>query len=199
MARPYTLKARADKQAETRRRIVEAAVDLHGTVGPAQTTASMVAAKAGVQRHTYYAHFPDERSLLLACSGAHAEHDPAPDPDAWRAIEDPATRRRTGLAELYGWYARNAGVLGCVLRDAEHHPLVREIVALRIEPRMAASRAALGEGLDGDQRALLGLMTGFHAWRSLAQDSGLDPDRAVELAAAAVEHGTARGVSTVPA
>ena len=69
MTRTYTLKRRAEQQAETRLKIVEAAVELHSSVGPAQTTVSMVAERAGVQRHTFYAHFPDERSLLLACSG----------------------------------------------------------------------------------------------------------------------------------
>ena len=78
-ARTYTLKRRAEQQAETRRRIVKAAVDLHGTVGPAQTTFSMVAERAGVQRHTLYAHFPDEWSLLMACSGYVDERDPLPD------------------------------------------------------------------------------------------------------------------------
>jgi AcrR family transcriptional regulator len=189
MARTYTLKARADKQAQTRRRIVDAAVELHGTVGPARTTASMVAQRAGVQRHTYYAHFPDERSLLLACSGAHAEHDPVPDPESWRIIEDPRARLRAGLGELFGWYARNAGVVACVLRDAEHHPPVREIVELRIAPRLAACAAVLGEGLDGDQRLLLQVMMGFPSWRTLAEACGLDQARAVELAAAAIEGG----------
>ena len=84
MARTYTLKRRAEQQAETRQRIVEAAVDLHGSVGPAQTTFSMVAERAGVQRHTLYAHFPDERSLFLACSGLALERDPLPDAAPWR-------------------------------------------------------------------------------------------------------------------
>ena len=69
MTRTYTLKRRAEQQMETRRRIVEAAVDLHSSVGPALTSISMVAERAGVQRHTLYAHFPDEKSLFLACSG----------------------------------------------------------------------------------------------------------------------------------
>ena len=79
MARTYTLTRRAEQQAETRRRIVEAAVELHGSVGPALTSISMVAERAGVQRHTLYAHFPDERSLQLACSGLFAERAPLPD------------------------------------------------------------------------------------------------------------------------
>ena len=86
MTRTYTLKRRAEQQAETRRRIVEAAVDLHAGIGPALTTFSMVAERAGVQRHTLYAHFPDERSLYLACSGRTVERDPLPDAEAWRAI-----------------------------------------------------------------------------------------------------------------
>src|SRR5512139_3404474 len=98
MARPYTMRRRAERQAETRQRIVEAAVDLHGSVGPARTTFSMVAERAGVQRHTLYAHFPDERSLYLACSGLAFERDPMPEAEAWRAIADRGERLRVGLA-----------------------------------------------------------------------------------------------------
>src|SRR5918994_892175 len=86
MTRTYTLKMRAEQQAETRRRIVEAAVDLHGSVGPALTSLSMVAERAGVQRHTLYAHFPDERSLYMACSGLSLERDPLPNAADWRRI-----------------------------------------------------------------------------------------------------------------
>ncbi len=108
MPRPYTLKRRAERQADTRRRIVEAAVELHSTLGPARTPLSMVAERAGVQRHTLYAHFPDERSLLLACSGLAAERDPLPDADPWRAIADRRERLRIGLRAVYGWYGRKA-------------------------------------------------------------------------------------------
>ena len=100
MTRTYTLKRRAEQQAETRRRIVEAAVDLHGSVGPALTTFSMVAERAGVQRHTLYAHFPDERSLLLACSALHMERDPLPDAGPWRERKDPRERLRAGLLAM---------------------------------------------------------------------------------------------------
>src|SRR6476469_6899176 len=103
MARSYTLKKRAEQQAETRQRIVKAAVHLHTKLGPAATTFSMVAEKAGVQRHTLYAHFPDERSLLMACSGLALERDPLPDPAPWRPIEDRDERLRAGLAAIYGW------------------------------------------------------------------------------------------------
>src|SRR5262245_32097065 len=121
MTRTYTLKRRAEQQAETRRRIVEAAVELHGSVGPAATTISMVAERAGVQRHTFYAHFPDERDLFLACSGLVEERDPIPKAALWRAIDDRHERLRAGFTAIYEWYERNAVLLGSVMRDAEHH------------------------------------------------------------------------------
>src|SRR5262245_15947840 len=138
MARTYTLRRRAASQAETRRRIVEAAVELHGSVGPARTTLSMIADRAGVQRHTLYAHFPDERSLYTACSGLHFERNPLPDAAPWRSIEDRQERLRMGLGAIYNWYERNAELAGCVLRDSECHPLTQEIVELRFGPYMAS-------------------------------------------------------------
>ena len=134
--RTYTLKRRAESQAETRQRIVEAAIALHTEIGPAATTISMLAERAGVQRHTVYAHFPDDRSISLACSGLHYERDPFPDATPWRAIEDRRERLRTGLSALYVWYARNAQLVASVVRYAEHHALTREIKMLRVAPVM---------------------------------------------------------------
>jgi AcrR family transcriptional regulator len=188
MPRTYTLKRRAEQQAETRQRIVEAAVGLHGSVGPAQTTFSMVAERAGVQRHTLYAHFPDERSLLMACSGLVAERDPLPEADAWRAIEDHRERLRVGLRAVYDWFERNADVAACVLRDAEHHTLTREIAALRLGPYFAAYQEVLGHKLSSKQRALLHLALSFHTWRSLVRESGLKQNVAVAAMAEAI-HG----------
>ena len=186
MSRPYTLKRRAERQAETRHRIVEAAVDLHGSIGPAATTLSMIAARAGVQRHTLYAHFPDERSLFLACSGLVMERDPLPDATPWRRIADPGERLRAGLRALYGWYRRNAALAACVLRDAEHHALTREVVDLRMEPSMASYHEVLGAGLNARQAALLRVALSFFTWRTLTGEGGLTPDAAVDAMACAV-------------
>lgn len=186
MTRTYTLKRRAEQQAETRRRIVDAAVQLHGSVGPASTTISMVAERAGVQRHTLYAHFPDEKSLFLACSGLVFERDPMPAAEAWRSLGDADKRIRTGLGAIYDWYARNAQLAACVLRDAEHHELTREISEMRFGPYMAAYRDVLGERLSARQRALLALALNYFTWRSLTQDGGLDQKGAVAVMAQAI-------------
>ena len=178
MTRSYTLKRRAEQQAMTRQRIVEAAVDLHGSVGPASTTVSMIAERAGVQRHTFYAHFPEERDLFLACSGLAHERDPMPEATAWQATKDPRKRLHTGLRALYDWYKRNAGLLACVLRDGEHHQLTREIAALRFSGPMASYRQVLSEGLGAQQRAMLGLALSFFTWRTLTQEGKLKQDAA---------------------
>jgi len=187
MTRTYTLKRRAEQQADTRRRIVEAAVDLHGSIGPAATTFSMVAERAGVQRHTLYAHFPDERSLLMACSGLAMERWPPPDAAPWRAIADRRERLRTGLQEIYGWFERNADLTACVMRDAEVHPLVMEINALRYGPYVAAYNDVLGEKLNATQRTMLRLALSFFTWRTLVRESGLKQLAAVVAMVHAIE------------
>jgi AcrR family transcriptional regulator len=165
--RRYRLGRRAGSRDETRRRIVEAAVELHSTLGPARTSVAAIAGRAGVQRHTYYAHFPEERSLFLACSGLALERDPLPDPEAWSALPAGGERLARGLAELYAWYARNEQQSACVLRDSGHHALTREMVELRMAPVFARAAEVLGEGLSERARALLAVALDFACWRAL--------------------------------
>lgn len=186
MPRKYTLKQRAEQQAETRQRIVDAAVELHGDVGPANTTISMIAERAGVQRNTFYSHFPDERSMLMACSGHTMESDPLPDAESWRELSDPEERLQTGLTAIYNWFARNEGVVGCSLRDAEHHALTREITELRFGPPFALYHEVLGARLKQKQRAMLALALSFHTWRTLARDAGLGEKDVAKMMARAV-------------
>lgn len=198
MARKYTLKRRAEQQAETRQRIVEAAVELHGSLGPARTTLTMVAERAGVQRHTLYAHFPDERSLLLACSGHFMERNPMPDATPWQTITDRGTRLRTGLGAVYGWYETNAEMIAHVTRDAETDPVLHEISEMRHGPHAAAWVAVLGDGLGGTAAALLRLALGFPTWRTLARDAGLGSTGAAEAMTEAILGAEASAESTQP-
>lgn len=182
--RPYRLKARAEKQEQTRRRIVDATVELHSKLGPARTTIAQIAERAGVQRHTFYAHFPDERSLFMACSGQALDHDPLPDVERWQDVSPGQERLQFGLAQLYQWFDRNADLAACVLRDAEHHDLTREIVEIRMAPTFDRGARILGEGLDEPSRAILAVGMLFQTWRSLSAD--YDPVEAAALMASAV-------------
>ena len=123
--RPYRKHRRAELEQQTRERIVEATVDLHGSVGPARTTVSGVAERAGVQRATVYRHFPDEESLFVACSAHWRERNPRPDLAGWAAVRDPDARLELALRELYAWYGRTEQMIGLLTRDAALVPSMR--------------------------------------------------------------------------
>jgi AcrR family transcriptional regulator len=191
--RTYELKERAQKQAETRRRIVEATVALHQEVGPARTTVAEVARRAGVQRLTVYNHFPDERELFGACSAHFIAENPPPDPRPWAQIEDPLERLRTALRETHAWFRRTRAMLANIERDVALLPALNEVVTAGRAPRDAAVREVLssGWGARGARRrrlvAAIGLATSFGAWDSLVTREALDDEEAVEVLARAVE------------
>jgi AcrR family transcriptional regulator len=182
--RSYRLGKRAEQQAQTRRRIVDAAVDLHSTLGPAQTTVAQIAERAGVQRHTYYAHFPTEWDLLLACSGQALERDPLPDLENLQSLPPGPERTLAGLSQFYAWFGRNAQLASCVLRDAEQHALTRQIVEMRMTPAFAAAASLLGESLCKRQLALLQVALDFACWRALS--STLSPGEAASVMSEAI-------------
>ena len=186
MTRKYELKRRAERQEQTRRRIVEATVGLHESVGPARTTVSAVAERAGVQRLTVYRHFPDERALLAACSGHWVASNPAPDPAPWRKVRDPEERLTKALTEVYAHYDGTEPMMANLVRDAPKMPALAELLA-PYDQYLAAVRDVLaaGWGVRGRRRVLLLAAVGhaldFAAWRSLARGQGLDDGRAVEV------------------
>ncbi|MDQ4126977.1 MAG: TetR/AcrR family transcriptional regulator [Actinomycetota bacterium] len=186
MTRKYELKRRAEKQEETRRRILEATLGLHESVGPARTTVSAVAQRAGVQRLTVYRHFPDEWALLAACSGHWIAANPAPDFGPWRKFRDPEERLREALGKLYAFYGRTEPMMANLVRDAPKMPALAELLAPYGE-YLAAVRDVLaaGWGARGKRRGLLlagiGHTLDFATWRSLVRGQGLDDGRAVEL------------------
>src|SRR5437016_11947100 len=126
--RKYELKKRAERLEETRRRITEATVELHRTVGPAATRISEVARRAGVQRATVYNHFPDDATLFAACSSHWRALHPAPDPARWAEIPDGRERLRVALRDLYAWFRETEPMTANVLRDAQLLPALRQIV-----------------------------------------------------------------------
>mgnify|MGYP000486378316 CR=1 FL=1 len=178
MPRSYRLQRRAERLAETRQRIVDAAVELHGTLGPAHTPVSAIAQRAGVQRHTVYAHFPDARALLAACTAHWAARHPFPDPGRIEELRD-------GLDAVYAWYesveddlvvfARDASALGGLGLEIEHHRRLTELHRRLGRGRNRRARAALGHALE------------LETWRSLVRRQGLSRRVAVDLMVRLVE------------
>jgi AcrR family transcriptional regulator len=190
--RPYRMKRRAELEEQTRRRITESAVALHEELGPAKTSISAIAERAGVRRSTVYRHFPDEEKLFAACSSHWRAANPPPDPSSWSSIEEPAKRTRAALREVYAFYDTTEAMYVSLLRDEPVVPAVQQ--RLRDFHGYLASiqdDLAAGRGLRGRRaqvvRAAIGHALAFPTWRSLAREQGLGNDDAVELVSRLVE------------
>jgi AcrR family transcriptional regulator len=189
--RKYELKKRAEQMGETRLRITEAAIELHGTVGPSRTTLSAVAERAGVERRTLYRHFPNEADLFAACSSHYFTANPWPDLGDWSAVRDPQQRLERALDELYAYYERTEPMFSNVLRDAEVVDFARDAVAPLGEYLEDASEILIvGRQARGRRRQLLvGALRhvlAFSTWHSLSA-KGVGRSDAVKLSTALVE------------
>lgn len=189
--RKLKLKARAERMEQTRQRIVQAAYELHASLGPARTTTSAIAKRAGVQRLTVYHHFPDEIVLARACTSYGLQADPLPEPARWAEIAAPEARLRSALSEVYGYYRRNEGIWSNVLRDVPLLPpdvrgqvgdLIQPFFDIQTQGRQMLA-AAWPDHRHSYERllAVLGLALDFQVWRSLTQQQGLDDQRAIDL------------------
>lgn len=191
--RPYRMTRRAELEDETHTRITESAVALHEELGPARTTISAVAERAGVRRSTVYRHFPTEDDLFAACSSHWRAEHPPPDIDAWAGIESPSHRTQVALRELYGFYGRTHGMYDSLLRDEPLVPAVRRRLQ-DFHGYLAAIQDVLmgGRGLRGKAarrtRAAIGHAIAFPTWRSLTIEQGLAEDDAVLLMSRFVEN-----------
>jgi AcrR family transcriptional regulator len=190
--RKYTKRRRAESEQETRLRITEAAVALHGSVGPARTTISAIAEQAGVQRATVYRHFPDEETLFAACSGHFAAMNPPPDPTPWGEEKEAGARLRRALTEVYAWYARTEAMLENVLRDEPLVPAMATPLARRrtyldlVVDAVIAGRPERGHARRRVKAAFAHALA-FPTWQSLVRENGLKDAEAVSLMAAMVE------------
>jgi AcrR family transcriptional regulator len=184
--RPYRMRRRAELVDQTRVRIIEAAMRLHTTVGPAETTIAGVAEEADVTRLTIYRHFPEIESLFAACRAHWRALNPAPDTDTWRAIPDLERRAGIALGQLYRWFGDHGDELFPIYRDAGTMPLLAQ-EALRAEAARIAGVLIEGHTQTGTHgrrlRALAGHLVSFWTWRSLVRDQGLTNAEAANVAA----------------
>jgi AcrR family transcriptional regulator len=181
MTRKYELKQRAQRVEDTRRRIVEAAVELHASRGPSRTSIAAIAERASVERHTVYAHFPDERTLFRACSQHWRAQHPRPDLARLPSIESPDRRLRTALSETYAWYETVESDLALFLRDASLVPANAEVLE-ESASKMAELADLLAQGRPRRKtvRAAIGHALEFETWRSLVRRQRLTRAQAVD-------------------
>jgi AcrR family transcriptional regulator len=181
-SRSYTKVARAEAEEATRGRIVSAMMALHEEIGPARTTVSAIAERACVERLTVYRHFPDEASMLQACS-AHwnSLHPP---PEVCAAGSDPVSDCRRTLLRLYGWYRANEAMLTQIAADTPRIPLLTTIMAPFEDylDGMAAELDGRWPGRNARRAATIRHALELSTWRSLDRITGSDR-RSAALAA----------------
>jgi AcrR family transcriptional regulator len=191
----YELKKRAERQEQTRLCIARATLELHESVGPALTTRSAIAQRAGVTRPTVYSHFPDDLSLGKACSSLDLSENPLPDPGRWEEISDPEERLRSALTDLYSYFGRREQLWANVLRDQQllysnddpealeadaeimgpillHWEQMKETIASGWGPSEGIPRLLLGA---------IGLALDFQAWRAMVRTQSMSDEQAIEL------------------
>ena len=179
--RTYVLKARAERAAETRARIVDAIMHLHGEVGPRATTVSAIAKRAGVERLTVYRHFTGEDEMFAACSHRYLELNPPPRPDDWAGETDPAARTQAGLGAIFAFFSRTAPMFTKIYRDVDEFPILVKIMGnfdtyLRsLADDLASSWSA--DSRRADRTAILRHAVKFQTWQSLEADSVPDTEK----------------------
>ncbi|MDT7843397.1 TetR/AcrR family transcriptional regulator [Streptomyces justiciae] len=179
-SRGYEMRKRAADVERTRQRIVEAAVHLHGTAGPALTSISAIAEHAGVTRLTVYRHFPDETALFEACSGHWLSQQRPPRPEEWGAIENPLERLTAGLADIYRFYRAGEQMLTLGIRDQHAVPEpIRAAWEEMTRQYVEVLANAWPEADDPVRRAVIGHAAAFSTWRSLCREQGLTDRDAV--------------------
>lgn len=189
--RRYEQRARAERQADTRRRIAEATAELHEEVGPARTTVAEIARRAGVQRLTVYNNFPDEHDLFAACQQHFLAQNPPPDLATALELERPSERVESVLHRLYGWYRRTERMSTNVRRDRETMPALDALMAETSDAALGRLADALAAGVAGGRprrpvRAAVALALDFWTWRRLARE-GLGDRAAARLMTGFVE------------
>lgn len=180
--RAYQKSKRAADEQRTRERIVDAAEALHGSLGPARTTVSGVAAAAGVTRATVYRHFPDEESLFIACSSQWIARQRLPNPGAWALHDEPLARLRVGLVDIYRYYRAGEPMLTLIHRDAEVVP--PRVKEARIHAQYQWVRVLLDPFPPKGSRVIQAAVahaTAFDTWRSLCIGQRLADSSAVDL------------------
>ena|SRR2546421_4512428 len=167
---------RREKVEETRRRIAQATFELHSTIGPADTTMALIAARAGLPRQTVFRNFASRVELFRSCIGFGLELNPPPAPGEWEAVPPGIERLRCGLTELYRWFAAVEPVMTNMVRDIAAVPLEALQPLVEFDAR---AHEVLCRGWDEARvSVLVSLAIDFANWKKLRREHDM-PSRTI--------------------
>jgi len=174
--RSYDGRKRARAREETRRRITEATVTLHGQQGIHGTSYAEIARLADVSIPTVYAHFPDLDHLVEACGSHLMQRFKMPGPEIFDGCSGSATRIDRLVDQLFELYAAARPWL-------RREPVESEIPRVRQfhEARRAALRGLVLEafspafpaGVPEDTEAIACVLLDHPSYGALAERLGV--------------------------
>jgi len=141
--RTYRMGRRGELADETRRRIVEAASQLHSEQGIAETSMKQIAARAGVSVGAVYHHFPTYDDAIGACARYTTDHAPLPGLEIFDGLTSTADRIERLVKELFGYFEQ-LPILERVRCDANKFPPLRLFLDEQDRRIGALVSAALG-------------------------------------------------------
>lgn len=179
--RSYRLGKRADAAASTRRRIVEATLELHDEQGISVTTFRDIAGRAAVAPSTVLQHFPQMAGLIRACGELSGQLAPMPDATVLVGVHIEIERLRRAATALFEWWELLHPGLDHLRGDRHRIPEVDAWFGDVARHHRALARSALATR-DSARVDLFVALTTADAWITL-RDAGLRPAAAADRVA----------------
>jgi AcrR family transcriptional regulator len=174
--RKYDMTRRASAVAQTRRRIIDATLALHGEQGIAATSWDDIATRAGVGVGTVYRHFPSLDELVPACGEITMQVLALPEPSVFDGTDTPDERIERLVRAAFAIYEHGAPQLRAIRNEPDVHPNVAE-AGEEVEASLTALVDAAVE--TPADRAVVRAMIDLGTWQAL-RDQGLGPAEAID-------------------
>lgn len=180
--RQYSMSVRAEKAAETRERILDAALRCYRETGVAGTSLQAVARRAAVSPATVLNHFGSAEALARTVIERLGSDLHIPDDTQWAEQDRPARVRRL-VREMFDFYERSRPWFDIFRAELGVAPALREGEAEYNEAVGAMYTRVFGEALLDDRaRAVAFGLTGPAAFAAL-RDAGMSVGDAADLIA----------------
>jgi len=156
---------------QTRRRIVEATVELHGKKGIFGTSWQDIARRADVSVATVYKHFPTLDELVPACGEVLMERLQPPSPESAPTVVgdagDVAARLERVASWLFDFYERGGPHLDADLRERELRTMQEWETYLRFTVATFVAEAVKGSEVEPDSIELASAFFDYSTFKSL--------------------------------
>jgi AcrR family transcriptional regulator len=157
MARRYDSSRRVAQAAETRQRIVRAAIGVHRQQ---RTDLVSVALAAGVSLPTVRKHFPNKEVLFEACTGLLRAESPFPRPDGIESLASTPARVREAVNRLQPFYEERLGLTWLTYLMAGESRTLRQVAEARQANVEAFAKALCGRRARSDMLgAVIGVLS----------------------------------------